>query len=751
MATKTLRRRANTILVAFALLLALLAIFLLSQTTQQSEEFGRLQGTILAANFIAAAVLFGLILANLVRLIRELRNHESGARLKARMVYAFVGLAILPILLVYFFSVKFLNQGIETWFDVKVEKGLGDALELSRSALDFSMTEELSRTQLIAQYLPPRFDPRLFDVLSGLRADSGAIELTVFGDNLSVYAFSSIKTDSYNPEIPDDEMLSQLRRKGHGVRLEPNSDGGYQVRTLVAMPTMLAGINIYMLQGVFPVGEELGPLANSVQQTYARYRELLFLRAPLKQTVVLTLSLVVLLSVLTAVYGAFFFARRLVSPLETLVAGTRAVAEGDLDTRLPQGSSDEIGFLVSAFNNMTESLGAARAEARFNEFQAEIERANLEAVLGGLTTGVIVLNPDSTLRQANNAACDIVGVDLTSEAGAKLTDIYPSQGFLESFAREVGRHMLEQGSTWREQIELKSDKGRRVIICSSAGLADTMSSNMGLVVVFDDITELLQAQRNAAWGEVARRLAHEIKNPLTPIQLSAERIRRKFLADETGEKAEVLDLATHTIVQQVEAMRDMVNAFSEYARSPQINISSVFINQLILQVVDLYPSLPGKPVLSTKLDRTLENIDIDGIRIRQVLHNLIRNSIEALESTDSPFIQIVSKFISDDKEGHVEITVIDNGPGIPEGELEKIFEPYMTTKTKGTGLGLAIVKKLIDEHGGDVSAQNHMESSLGAIVRIVLPVVSAIKSLETSKVDSVKFDSKMPERWSKSE
>ncbi|MDG1462011.1 MAG: HAMP domain-containing protein, partial [Gammaproteobacteria bacterium] len=640
MDTKRLRRNANTVLVAFALLLSLLAIFLLGQTTQQSAEFGRLQGTILAANFVSAAVLFGLIVANLIRLSKELRHHESGARLKARMVYAFVGLAILPMLLVYFFAVQFLNQGIEAWFDVKVERGLGDALELSRSALDFSMSEELSRTQLIGEYLPPRSDPRLFEVLAELRTDSGATELAVFGENFRVFAFTSIETGSSGPELPDEDMLLQLRLEGSVVRLEPKKDGGYQVRTLIAMPTMLAGLNVHMLQGVFPVGEKLGPLANSVQETYARYRELSFLREPLKQTVILTLSLVVLLALLTAVYGAFFFARRLVSPLETLVAGTRAVADGDLDTRLPQGSRDEIGFLVSSFNTMIERLSNARAEARYSEFQAEIERANLEAVLGGLTTGVIVLNSDHTLRKANHAAFDILGTDFSGAIGTKLSNIDTTEGLLESFVNEAGGRLTEQGPNWREQLELKGEKGRRVIICSSAGLADTLSNSSGLVIVFDDITELLQAQRNAAWGEVARRLAHEIKNPLTPIQLSAERIRRKFLADETGQKAEVLDRATHTIVQQVEAMRDMVNAFSEYARAPQVNISHVAINQLITQVADLYPSLPGQPQLSITLDDALQEIDIDGIRIRQVLHNLIRNSIEALENTDSPSIEV---------------------------------------------------------------------------------------------------------------
>jgi len=721
MDAKRLRRRANTALVLLALVFGLTAIFLLGQSTQNSDEFGRLQGAILLANLICAIVLMLLIIGNMFRLFKELRHKESGARLKGRMVLAFIGLGIAPMVLVYLFAAQFINRGIETWFDVEVERGLGDALELSRTALDQNLREELARTYRIAEFLPAPNDPELFPVLAELRRETEAIELTVFGEHHRIFAHTASTADVAMPEFPDKDMLRQLAAEGSVVRLEPVGEGGYQVRTLVALPAMRAGFRVHMLQGRFPVGEQLGPLADSVQQTFTRYSELSYLRDPLKQSLVLTLSLVLLVSLLTAVYGAFFFARRLVSPLESLVRGTKAVAEGDLDTRLPETTRDEIGFLVDSFNDMIVRLSVARAETRRSEQLVEAERSNLKAILAGISTGVVALNPDLTLRFANDAAGRILDTDFSNLTGRTLDEAAADKPLLKQFAEAISEPLSERCAVLREQIVLSNDQGRRVLICSSAALQGGETDESGVVLVFDDATALLQAQRDAAWGEVARRLAHEIKNPLTPIQLSAERIRRKFLDAESGEKAHLLDRATHTIVQQVEAMRDMVNAFSEYARAPQVNLSKVEINQLIVQVADLYPSLPDQPKLVLKLDDNLGAIDADGIRMRQILHNVIRNAFEALDGRSDGVVEIVTHFVPGEHGGQAEILVGDNGPGFAEEDRERLFEPYMTTKKKGTGLGLAIVRRLIEEHGGEVSVSAYTNDT-GACVRILLPV-----------------------------
>ncbi len=473
-------------------------------------------------------------------------------------------------------------------------------------------------------------------------------------------------------------------------------------------------------RGCSPLGKRLGPLAGSVQKTVTRYAELSFLREPLKGGFILTLSIVVLIAFLIAVYGAFFFARRLTAPVQNLVAGTRAVAQGDLDTRLPTSERDEIGFLVDSFNDMIDQLSTARAEARRSETQVENERAGIEAILASLSTGVIALEKNLTIRTANGAAEVLLNQKFRGREGESIASLAQENPGLKKIVEIVQGHLKLEESEWREQVKLPLEGGSRVLVCACTSLPGSFRSRGGFVLVFDDITELLQAQREAAWGEVARRLAHEIKNPLTPIQLSAERIRKKILDVIDPTSAELLDRATQTIVQQVEAMRDMVNAFSEYARAPAMNRTFLNINHLITQVTDLYPAQHNQPVVRLDLEESLPDISVDAVRMRQVLHNLIRNALEALESQEDAEVALTTKLVEKKKRQYIQIIIRDNGPGLPEDDREKIFEPYVTTKTKGTGLGLAIVKKLVEEHGGEVGIESEVDE--GTSVKILLPV-----------------------------
>jgi nitrogen fixation/metabolism regulation signal transduction histidine kinase len=436
-----------------------------------------------------------------------------------------------------------------------------------------------------------------------------------------------------------------------------------------------------------------------------------------------TLSIVVLVTLLVAVYGAFFFARRLSAPVQNLVAGTRAVARGDFDTRLPSGGKDEIGFLVDSFNDMIEQLGSARAEARRSAAQVENERANVEAILARLSTGVVALEENLTIRMANQAAESLLNLQLRGREGEAVATVAADNPPLQQILEVVQRHLDDEEVEWREQISLHLETGTRVLVCASTALPGSYRSRSGLVLVFDDVTELLQAQRDAAWGEVARRLAHEIKNPLTPIQLSAERIRRKVLGSIDEPTGEIIDRATQTIVQQVEAMRDMVNAFSEYARAPEMNRTNFDLNHLITQVADLYPGQKGQPTVALELDPELPKIRADAVRIRQVLHNLVRNALEALDSQDDGVVHVITRQVEKNKRKRIQITVKDNGPGIPAADRDRIFEPYVTTKGKGTGLGLAIVKRLVDEHGGEVIIDSQV--GVGTAVNILLPVIGS--------------------------
>jgi len=449
------------------------------------------------------------------------------------------------------------------------------------------------------------------------------------------------------------------------------------------------------------------------------------LREDLKQALSLALTIILLVSLLSSIYGAFLLSRRLVAPIQNLVAGTRAVAKGDFDTRLPTPSRDEIGFLISSFNDMTQRLATASRQASLSQAQVEAERANLEVILARLSTGVVALESDFRIRTANQAAGAILNVDLENRIGERMQDVARGEPLLEQFV-DVARMHLSAGETeWREQIVLRGEVGRRVLTCACTALPGDDDHAPGFVVVFDDITALLQAQRDAAWGEVARRLAHEIKNPLTPIQLSAERLRRKYLKTLSDDEAQILDRATHTIVQQVEAMKEMVNAFSDYARAPDMDFSSFDVDKLVHEVVELYRAQESGIKIVLNTDADLPRIEADIGRVRQILHNLVRNSIEALENSDDGRIEIGVNVVERHEVNMLEIVVADNGPGFQTGSVSQVFDPYVTTKPKGTGLGLAIVKKLVEEHAGTIEAENRNEG--GAVMRIQLPVNEAAR------------------------
>jgi nitrogen fixation/metabolism regulation signal transduction histidine kinase len=728
MATRTLKRVLYGALGATGVALALFAFYLLSRTAQDAGEFDQLQNLILLVNIAGVLALLVLLVGNLARLVRDYRAHVPGAKLKARMVAMFVGLAVLPLLVVFYFAMQFINRGIDTWFNVEVEAGLDDALALSQAALGTRMRDHLNTTIQIAERLRYVDGRELIFQLGLLRRESGASEITLFGRGGRIIATSSDELADDLPEPAKEEMLMQISQDRPYVNLDSVEEGIYEIRTAVRFPKDGRDAQAFV-RAVFPVNERLGRMASNVERSYSDYKRAVYLREPLKRTISITLTVVLMISLLASVYGAFFFSRRLVAPIQDLVAGTRAVAKGDFDTRLPTPSRDEIGFLISSFNDMTQRLSAARRQASLSQAQVEAERANLEVILARLSTGVVSLESDLRIRTANQAAGAILNVDLENRVGELLPDVAAGQPLLEQFVDVARAHMGAGETEWREQIVLRGEVGRRVLTCACTTLPGDDDHAPGFVVVFDDITALLQAQRDAAWGEVARRLAHEIKNPLTPIQLSAERLRRKYLHTMSRDEAQILDRATHTIVQQVEAMKEMVNAFSNYARAPDIDISPFDVEKLAHEVVDLYRAQESGIEIELQADRDLLIIEADIGRIRQILHNLIRNSIEALESSSHGRIVVTARKADLNGIEVVEIEVTDNGPGFQTGSVSQVFDPYVTTKPRGTGLGLAIVKKLVEEHAGTIDAENREEG--GALIRIQLPVNEAAREAMT--------------------
>ncbi len=710
------------IVIAAGMIVMLVSLILLSKSTQNSTDFDRLHVGLLLLNAIAVVVLLIVIGFNLFRLIRQYQRNVTGSRLTTRLVTMFVALAIVPVVLVYYFSIQFISRGIDSWFDVRVERALGDAIELSRTALQLRVRELLARTQHMATTLTVSSPGDVAMEMDILRRQNGATELTLLsGMDGHIIATSAAQSGALIPDLPGQQMLMQVRSGSAYVGLDPVGDNGLHIRALV--PVTMGGLwwRPEILQAIYPVADQQSGLADRVQAAYSHYRELTVLRRPLKYSFMLTLSLVLLLSVLMAVWIAFVAARKLVEPIQNLVEGTRAVARGDFSTRLPMPSRDEVGHLVSSFNEMTQRLAVAQEAARKSRAQVEAERSYLGAVLTRLSSGVISVDANLMLKTANPAADEILGTDLQRHVGRSLVPVAGDDSLFGQFVGACRVQLKAQETEWREEMVLHDTTGRRMLIVSCTTLPGTGEAPPGHVIVFDDLTALIKAQRDAAWGEVARRLAHEIKNPLTPIQLAAERVRRKYLGRLKGEDADVLDRATNTIVQQVEAMKSMVNAFSEYARSPTLEFAPLDLNALVREVAELYRTREIGMEIQLKLDENLPPVHADSGRVRQMLHNLLKNSQEALEGRKHPQVQITTHHYRRRGEEMAEIVVEDNGPGFDTEILGKAFEPYVTSKPKGTGLGLAIVKKLAEEHGGSIRAQNSPGSG-GAQLIIRLPV-----------------------------
>ena len=701
------------------------ALLLLAKSVQNSGEFSRLQPWILLLNVIGVVALTALLARKLTQLVRDYRAHVPGSRLTARTVAIFGALVVAPLLIVYLFSLQFLNRGIDSWFHVEVKQGLNDALVLSRAALDLRVREYSRHTENLAHSLVNATAEDVAQRVFEERRNTAALEMAVYGAHERIIAASLENPLESIPTRPPSDLVRQVGERRAYVSLEPQAGGEYLIRTAAPFTESLTRGDDRYLVAIYEVPTQLAALSEAVQHAYSQYGELAALREPLKSSFRLTLTLVLLLAMLAAIYGAIFSAQRLVRPVQDLIEGTRAVGKGDFGTRLPLPSRDEMGFLVHSFNDMTKRLRRAREEATRSQRVVERERERLAIILARLSTGVVVVDRELTVSIANQAAGAILGTDLSAAIGRALPELTAGNERLGQFVAALVVRFGAGREEWREQLDLDGTSGRRTLMCACT--PQPGADRDGYVIVFDDITMLLQAQRDAAWGEVARRLAHEIKNPLTPIQLSAELMRRRFLSSMSPQDAEVLERGTRTIVQQVETMQQMVNAFSEYARAPEMRITRFNLNQLASEVADLYRSHDPRVEIRLELDERIDGIEADRGRVRQILNNLVINALEALDGVATPRLELATRFEQAAGDARYAIvTVCDNGPGFQRELLGRVFDPYVTSKPKGTGLGLAIVKKIVEEHGGRIDADNRPEG--GARIRVVLPMTDSTRS-----------------------
>jgi len=704
------------VLVLLGLLLVMLVV--VAGATTNSTHFEQVYAWLLLASAVGLAVLAALILYNLISLLGLYRRQVPGARLILRLVGIFAVLAITPVALVYGFSLNFLQRGIDSWFNVQVDRGLEDALELSRTALDLRMRDVLKQTTRIADSVADNDGEQAARRLDDLLDFGEASELTLFGRGGRIIATATAYPSSVLPEPPPDTVLLQVRQGRDYVGLEPIRDKGFHIRVVVRVTSF--GNEDRLLQALFPVTDRLSLLADAVQAAFDSYKELIFLRAPLKASFTLILSLALLLAVLAAFWAAFYTAHRLVRPLRELADGTQAVAAGQFDKQLmTRAGTDELGFLVQSFNQMTRNLAQARDAAQRSQELVESQRAYLEAMLARLSSGVLTIDQAGRLQTCNEAASQILGVDLQPFVGTHSQIIAIEQPVLQDFLEAIAPQFAEIGD-WRQEISWFSGSGRRILMCRGSSLPDTVGLRGGHVVVFDDITHLMQAERDAAWAEVARRLAHEIKNPLTPIQLATERIRHKYLKQFDAEQGRVLDRGTHTIIQQVQAMKEMVDAFNEYARPPRLRLEPVELNEFIAEVLYLYRDYPAGVEIKLDLAHEPLPINADKGRLRQLLHNLVKNSIEAIGDGHGSTLWIGAAREHVTGADCAQLSLRDDGPGFPDNILNSAFEPYVTTKPKGTGLGLAIVKKIVEEHGGWIQLESPADGGARVVVRLPL-------------------------------
>ncbi len=728
------KKLATTTGVALLSLSLLTSLVLLSAAIQNSERFGILFSFLLVTNCLGLLSFLILLIININRLVGQLRRRQPGARLTLRMVIIFIALSVLPMLVLYGFSLDFLNRGVDSWFDARIDLALKDALELSKNSLDLRMRGFLAQTEELADELgrgaaggavlnlnalrnpnstvvSNNWEATTSD-LDYLRQREGADELSLASAQGRILETSSNGTELV-PTQPAAATLLQLRQGHSYIGLEPQGTEGLFVRVAVNVPGTGNSSEQKIVLALFPLSARIKSLASNVEHAYEKYHELDYLRERLKISFRMTLTLVLLSSIAVATWAAFFSARRLAAPITALAAGTLAVAEGNYTTTLPVTSNDEIGLLVSSFNAMTNRIANAHAEI-------ESQNRYVNTLLSELSSGVLALDHNSVITTLNDSGRQILDLGDSPAVGLPLSSLTEHREHLKPFVEGIQTRRIGEAPRWQHEIQIFNREGRRILMCRGTALKFGENIDSGHVIVFDDITALAKGQRDAAWSEVARRLAHEIKNPLTPIQLSAERLRQKYLSKMAPADAETLDRLTSTIVQQVETMKSMVNTFADYARPPVINYEQIDINGLLSAVVDLYKTANPEAQFRVDLAAFLPAVSIDASRFRQVFNNLIKNALEAHPSGSPASIAISTRDFLDSAGHYVEIRLADAGAGIKSDMEGSVFEPYVTNKTRGTGLGLAIVKKIVEEHGGIVSLQNN--EGVGACAIIQLPL-----------------------------
>ncbi len=740
-------------------------LFVLASASTNSDFFDKHYAWLLGLNALMAVALLSMVCLLLGRLYSRYKRGKFGSRLTAKLVLMFALVGILPGVIIYLVSVQFVSRSIESWFDVHIEAALQSGLNLSHAALDSSLNDLSSRARTLASEWSGLSNSAKAIQLGRLSEQN--LEASITTANGQVIASVGGHLGTLTRNLPTSSMLQQARLRRGFSAIEsdldnPDADRSGQriagdgtdlrLHIVVEIPAPLKSSSLqnetHFLQIIQPVPTYIATNANALGSAYSEYQERSLGRSGLRKIYLVTLTLTLLLAVFGAIASAFLIATDLAKPLLLLAEGTKAVAEGNLSPRPIVATSDELGTLTQSFNLMTRQLYEARASVEKNRSELENAKAYLESVLANMSAGVMVLDGDFLLVTSSQSVARILQYDFSPHIGQPLNII----DGLAHFAEVITNAFSEQNAQfatgkigpdllhWQQQIEIprRVDSGASNdtvdITLLARGSRLPVKNRAGYVVVFDDISDVISGQRSIAWGEVARRLAHEIKNPLTPIQFSAERLQMKLEDKLMTQDAAILKKSTDTIVSQVAAMKRMVDDFRDYAKTPPSVLAELDLNLLVAEILHLYLAGDERDIIYASLAPTLPKIMGDATQLRQVIHNLLQNAQDAvMDRSDDPApprIDLVTERVSyQSSDGlsrtAVRFSITDNGSGFSPKILARAFEPYITSKPRGTGLGLPMVKKIIDEHGGRIDLQNRCNTKGAKILILLLKLASS--------------------------
>jgi len=709
-ASKSLRTSLPVILVFLVLATSL---FMLNLALNNPKDLDEMDVWLIPLYVGLVSLLFFMVLWNLVIALRQLRTRVAGSRFTIRLLTGFLILTLIPVIIVTYFSLSFIGDRIDSYFDANIETALEDSIELSAQSLELGQQQNLLKLQTVANLMSEVKDWRLPYFLEKQRQWLNAHELVLLNEKKVIVAASIATSEQLIPHFPAKELFESLRYKEGYYQLEPIGNDRNFSRVAVKL-RKLEDDSFVILTALIPLNDYVDILTDSVESARNEYKLFNRQREIIKRSFRFVLLVILIVTVLFSVWAAFVFSRRLTRPVRTLVEGTMAVASGDLNKKLPVSDRDDFSVLARSFNNMTSRLYDARREREISQQQVQSQHDYLNAIMEHITSSVVTLDADYVIRQINSASEQILGIS-RQVIGKTFKETCHANKELIPLFESISPLLQQSSKAWQRDITLHKSTGQKQILICKGDVLITNAKPKGYVLVIDEVTELIQAEYDAAWGEVARRLAHEIKNPLTPIQLSAERLAHKLTPVLDDDSAAFVKRMTSTISNQVNNMQGMVNAFSEYARVPALNFQQAQLNDLLIEIAELYRVNPKNVELKLKMSE-LPKVALDTNRFRQLLVNLVKNALEALPDNGKGSVTLSSK----QEDSNIILTISDNGQGIAEDLLPQLFEPYVTNKAKGTGLGLAIVKKIVEEHSGTIIAQNNNSGGASFVIKLPL-------------------------------